>query len=165
MVEEHPGPAGFRKALPFYQAAADASIVDAYYALAQIYLYGSGIGFAQPEQGKIWLQRAALGGFDTAQVELGIMLANAQGDQRDLSAAAGWLKRAAGTGNAIAQNRLAHMYAKGIGMTIDKVEAGKWHILASRSGRSDTWLEEFVSKLNANTRRAALAAANRWPLG
>ena len=37
------------------------------------------------------------------------------------------------------------MLAAGRGLKPDPVEAAKWHVLASKGGRSDSWLDDFVN--------------------
>jgi uncharacterized protein len=111
------------------------------------------------------MTKAANAGIDTAQVELGIWLANGKGGAEDKRSAFGWMTRAAHGGNVIAQNRLAKMYAEGIGTQPDRLEAAKWHILARRSGLVDPMLDEFLANLDDATREKALERANRWPAG
>ncbi len=164
IVGDNPNLRGFTKALPLYREAAELGVSDAYYALSQYYLNGLGNVSADPQQARHWLLRAARAGIDTAQVELGIMLANLPGDARDLAGALAWIRLSARSGNAIGQNRLAHMFAKGVGTAADPIAAGKWHILASRAGLGDPWLEEFFQDMTLEQRQTALRAANRWPL-
>jgi hypothetical protein len=42
------------------------------------------------------------------------------------------------------------------------VEAAKWHMLASKGGRTDSWLDEFVDRLNEADRAAATKRADNW---
>ncbi|MCB1429208.1 MAG: sel1 repeat family protein, partial [Nitratireductor sp.] len=128
--------------------------------------YGEGLGVEKDDAVAFqWMEKAARAGIDTAQVELGIWLANGRGTTKDEKAALGWMQRAARSGNAIAQNRLAKMYALGIGTQKNAAEAGKWHIIAQRAGLDDPWLSEFIARLDPVERNKALADANRWPGG
>ena len=99
---------------------------------------------------------------DTAQVELGIQLANGIGGEKDERSAFAWFQRAALSGNIIAQNRLSRMYVLGIGTNANAIEAAKWYILARRAGHTDLWLDEFVTSLSSSDRAKALEAANQW---
>ena len=65
----------------------------------------------------------------------------------------------------LAQNRYARILASGMGVAPDPVEAAKWHIVASRTGAKDEWLDDFVAKLSDNERKSAEDAAKRWPAG
>ena len=132
--------------------------------MAQI--YAEGLGAEQDiEEARQWLVKAAQAGIDTAQVELGIWLANGKGGEKNEKAAFGWISRAARGGNVIAQNRLAKMLVIGIGTEPDKIEGAKWHIIARRAGRSDPWLDDFLTTVDDQTRQKALERANRWPSG
>lgn len=163
IVANRPTSAGYRKALPYYEKAAENRVGDAYYALAVIYRDGRTTGIQDPEKSREWLEKAARVGVDTAQVEWGIALINGTDGPKDEKLAFAILSNAAGTGNVIAQNRLAHMYLEGIGTELSRLEAAKWHILARRAGRFDLTLDQFMASLDDETRKNALALANRWP--
>lgn len=162
-VGERPTAAGLQGALPYFEYAAENKIPDAYLALSQIYSSGKLNGFPEMEKAKEWLVKAARAGIAEAQVELGIWLANGKTGDPDPEAALRWMRRAAITGNAVARNRLANMYARGIGTKPDAVEAAKWHILASRAGLSDPWLDQYIDGIERESFSKALEEANRWP--
>ncbi len=155
--------AGYRLALPYYEKAAENRLGDAYYALAVIYREGRTTGIQDPVESRKWLEKAARAGVDTAQVEWGIALINGTDGPKDEKLAFAILSNAAATGNVIAQNRLAHMYLQGIGTELSKLDAAKWHILARRAGRFDLTLDQFMASLDDETRKKAVALANRWP--
>lgn len=163
IIANRPTSAGYRLALPYYEKAAENRLGDAYYALSVIYKEGLTTGIQDPAKARKWLERAARAGVDTAQVELGIALINGTDGPKDLELAFNVLSNAAIAGNVIAQNRVAHMYLQGIGIKPSKVEAAKWHILARRAGRFDLVLDQFMEKLDDETRKKALTLANRWP--
>ncbi len=71
-----------------------------------------------------------------AQYYLGIMYANGQGVEKDLSAAGRWFKSAAERGIPQAQFRLGEIYARGQGVTRDLGSAYAWFSVASQSGHS-----------------------------
>ena len=162
IIENRPGSKGFAEALPYLKQAAKFGVPDAYYALAKIYENGSGGIIVDPSEARYWLILAARSGVDTAQVELGIQLANGIGGDKDERSAFAWFQRAAEGGNVIGQNRLSRMYVLGLGTEADAVEAAKWYILARRAGHTDLWLDEFMASLNPSDRAKALEAANRW---
>lgn len=163
IIADRPTSAGYRLALPFYEKAAENNVSDAYYALAVIYREGRATGFQEPEKARAWLERAARAGVDTAQVELAIDLLNGTDGKKNPDRAFNLMNNAAISGNVIAQNRLAHMYRLGIGAEPSNLEAAKWHILAKRAGRFDIELDTFVAALDEETRKKAIALANRWP--
>lgn len=163
MVSERPTTATYRKALPLFEKAAEYRLADAYYALAKIYSDGLATGVNDTKQAREWLEKAASSGIDTAQIDLAIELLSGEPTEQDKSLAFSWFKVAANSGNVIAQNRLAHMLIDGIGTDADWVEGAKWHILASRAGRKDFDLDQFMKAMPQDVRQEALAKANRWP--
>jgi len=163
IVADRPTSAGYRKALPYYERAAEKRVADAYYALAVIYREGRTNGIEDPEKARVWLEKAAKAGIDTAQVELGIALVSGAYGPKNEELAFNILITAANEGNVIAQNRVAHMYLQGIGTQPSGMEAAKWHIIARRAGRFDLVLDQFLEGLDNDTRSKAIALANRWP--
>lgn len=163
IIADRPTSAGYRKALPFYEKAAENRVSDAYYALSVIYSQGLTTGIQDPEKARYWLEKAARAGIDTAQVELGIALINGRDGPKDEKQAFKVLFAAASEGNVIAQNRIAHMHLNGIGTNPSNLDAAKWHIIARRAGRFDLLLDQFLETLDDKTRSEAIALANRWP--
>ena len=47
-------------------------------------------------------------------------------------------------------------------MPANPVEATKWHLISRARSETDIMLDEFVSKLDADTRAAAEKAAKPW---
>lgn len=162
IINKNPGSKGFAIALPYLEKSAGAGVVDAYYALSQI--YASGLGRTTPDEksARFWLIRAARGGVDTAQIELAIQLANGKGGEKDERSAVAWFRRAAYSGNVIGQNRLARMLAQGMGVEANAAEAAKWYILARRAGHVDFWLDDFLKAISQKDRAIAMDAANHW---
>ena len=153
--------ASYKKALPYYTSAAEAGIADAQYALANIYAEAKGVQFNDDEKARIWLKKAARNGFDTAQVELGIWLANGRGGEVDRDEARKWFIKAAAQGNVIAQNRLARIYGFGVGVEKDIIKAGAWYILARRAGFTDSNMDRFFQSLSEIDKKRAIEAANQ----
>lgn len=163
IIDQRPTTAGYRRALPYLEKAAEYRLADAYYLLAQIYKEGLVKGYGEPLIARKWLIKAAESGIDTAQVDLAISYSNGFDGPKDLVKAHQWFETAARTGNVIAQNRLAHMLFKGAGVEQAPEEAAVWHILASRAGRADPILDQYMRKLDEETRKKAISRANRWP--
>ena len=161
ITSRRPTWAGFKQALPFYKSAAEAGLADAQYALSTIYAEANGVLYNDEKTARKWLQRSAEGGFDTAQIELGIWLANGRGGKKNLARARYWFIRAAAQGNIIAQNRLARIYAYGVGVPKDAIKAGAWHILSRRAGFSDTQLDRMFQDLSEIDQKRAIEAANQ----
>ena len=155
---------GFVDAMPYFAKAADAGVPDAQYAMAQLYEYGKGVE-TDPAQARTWLHEAAVGGSAIAQVEYGIWLINGKGGPAQPQDGFGFLKFAAERGNPIAINRIAHLFKDGIGTTPDPLEAAKWALLAKRVENSDPVLDDFFRGLDADTKKSALEAANRFRSG
>lgn len=156
---------GFEIALPFYQKAAEAGIADAQYALANIWAEAKGVPFSDDEKARGWLEKSALGGLDTAQVEFGVWLANGRGGKADIEAARFWFTRAAVQGNVVAQNRLARIHAFADKNPPDLIRAGAWHIIARRAGFNDTELDRMFQALPEIDKKRAIEAANQLTRG
>ena len=84
-----------------------------------------------------WLRRAAESGHVSAQFQMGVIHATAEGEARDLSAAAHWYRRAAENGDRYAQHNLATMLAEGEGVEKNVEEAARLFSLAANSGLAD----------------------------
>ena len=164
IVDDRPSFAGFRQAKPFYEAAAEQGLPDAQYALATMLAEGNGTVVPDLNEARMWLERAAANGFDTAQLELGIWMVNGKGGAKDVEGGRAWLERAARDGNVVAQNRLARMHAFGIGTLIDPVRAGAWHVLTKRVGFSDPEMDRQFSTYAAADQKAAIRLASGWRL-
>ncbi|MEP1207572.1 MAG: tetratricopeptide repeat protein [Rhizobiaceae bacterium] len=156
---------GFKRALPFYIAAAEAGIADAQYALANIYAEANGVNFADDVKARSWLKKAAVGGFDAAQVDFGVWLANGRGGKADANQARFWFTRAAVQGNVVAQNRLARIHAFASKSKPDLIRAGAWHIIARRAGHNDSELDRMFQSLPDIDKKRALEAANQLTRG
>lgn len=146
------------RAIDLLRRAADSEVPDAQYALAVLLREGRGTdpdvaGAAQ------WMARAAANGNLDAQVELAIMLFNGSGIEASEERAARLFAIAAARGNAIAQNRLARIQVAGRGAPRDLVSAAAWHLMASKQGRADPWLDSALKGLTDDERRRAEALA------
>ncbi len=153
--------AGYAEALPWYERAAEAGLADANYALANMHKEAKGVATNDDAKALAYLQKAARGGLDTAQLDLGTWLANGRATKADPRAAFLWFARAAGQGNVVAQNRLARMYDAGFGVKRNPILAGAWHIMAKRAGLADTAMDRRFAALSDIDRERALEAAKR----
>lgn len=162
LVDDDPGADGLMKALPYFEKSARQGIADAQYALAQIYINSAGVEPEKREDARYWLRRAALAGYDTAQLDMGVWLIDGIGGEVDYEDGFAWMQRAANGGNVLAQNKLAHLYINAIGTRPDPVEAGKWYVLSRRAGLNDPALQDFFRGLTEEEKRQAIDAANRF---
>jgi len=162
IVADKPVYTGYAEALPYYLKAAESGIPDAQYVMARLHATGNGVPNINPALARKWMALAAINGFDSAQLELGIWLATGKGGPKDEKTALKWFRVAAEQGNVLAQNRLARMYAFGLGAKRNFVTASKWHILARRAGKNDSKLENIFRKLSRKEQKAAIKAANSW---
>ncbi|MGH6862501.1 MAG: tetratricopeptide repeat protein, partial [Phyllobacterium sp.] len=108
-----------------------------------------------------YLVRAAVNGYDTAQMDLGTWLVEGRGGKRDYTAGFRWMSRAAGGGNVAAQARLAKLYRDGLGVEGDSIKAAAWYIVARRAGLNDYELNSFMDGLDDDQMQAAIAEANK----
>lgn len=157
-----PSPDGMRKAVEYYEKAAEAGLADAQYAMAQVYEHGVGGKPVDMDEARRWLELAATQNFDTAQIQLGTWLVEGIGGERAPEEGFSWLMRAARAGNPAAQNRVAKLYRAGIGVEPDRVTAAAWYLRARRAGLVDTMMEDQLHGLTedemqlANRRAAVL---------
>jgi TPR repeat protein len=151
-------PQDFARAAELMRSAAEAGNPEAQYALATFYKEGRGVKQDATEAARL-LAQAARAGNIPSEVEYGIALFNGTGVTKDERAAGLYFMKAAQKGDPVGQNRLALMYATGRGLKADPVEAGRWYLIARAGGNSDTFLEDFLRKMNAADRAAAEAKA------
>jgi uncharacterized protein len=65
-------------------------------------------------------------------------------------------------GSAVAQDRFARILAEGRGAPKNAVDATKWHLISKAGGETDLTLDDFVGKLDPDTRAAGEKAAKAW---
>ncbi len=143
-----------------FRKAADAGYADAQYALAMSLRQSN-----TPEDRK---EATRLLGLATNQhhpdaaVEYAIAVFNGDGTEKDESRAAKLFLRAALKGNVIAMNRLARIYYSGRGFDEDRIRAAAWHLVARANGRSDSLLDEELTKLTTEERAQADRLAGQF---
>ena len=162
VVARHPGDAGIREALPYFEKSAAQGVADAQYALAQIYMNSIGIPEEKRAKARDWMGRAAAAGYDTAQLDMGIWLIDGVGGDKDYEQGFRWMEIAANRGNVAAQNKLAILYVNAIGTRPDPVEAAKWYIISKRAGYNDPSLDDFYQGLTSEQQKAAIDRANKF---
>jgi uncharacterized protein len=113
------------------------------------------------EAARLWAAAALADNVD-AEVEYAIALYNGDGIERNEQAAAALFRKAALHGSAIAQDRLARILATGRGAPANPVEATKWHLISRAGGETNLTLDDFVDRLDAETRAAGERAAKPW---
>lgn len=114
-------------------ALAQRSIPTAEYELYRIYARGDGVA-RNPNEARVWLQRAAKHGLATAQYELAVALREGRGMVQDYRSAAKWMQLAAKGGDPQAQYDLGLMFRAGIGVPADPAKAYIWLNLAASQG-------------------------------
>ncbi|WP_149738090.1 tetratricopeptide repeat protein [Rhizobium sp. RU20A] len=162
LTADMPGEKGLKAALPYYRKAAEQGIADAQYALSQILINVDGIPEDERATARDWLARAAMAGYDTAELDLALWMIDGIAGERNLEAGFRWMRRAAEGGNVVAQNKLSHLYINAIGTRQDPVEAAKWYVLSRRAGLQDPQLEDFYLGVSDEVQKKALMAANRF---
>jgi TPR repeat protein len=160
LVSRNPGPGGVSDALVYYLRAADGGLPDAQFAVAEIRSEGTDGHPADEQQALGWLEKAALRGYDTAQVELGTWLVNGRVGKPNYKAGFTWLQHAARQGNIAAAIRVAKLYMNGVGVEPDAIMAAAWAIRAKRAGLNDPELADFMNGLTDEEIRKALAKAD-----
>ncbi len=152
----------FVKAAQDFRHSAELGYADAEYSLGLLYREGRGVD-KDTRQAAYWLLRAAEGDYLPAQVEYGIMLFNgSEGIPANEAGGARWLLRAAHRGNPVAENRVARLLFAGRGLSEDRVEAMKWHILATSAGLRDAWLDTESEKLTPAERQKVQQALRAY---
>jgi uncharacterized protein len=148
-------------AAAYLRRAAAGGDMDAQYTLAGLFVEGVGV-VPDPKQAARWFAEAAANGHLGAQVEYGIILFNGRGVPKNEPAAADWFLAAANEDSPSAQLRLARLYAEGKGIEQNDAEAARWYLIAKSRGLEDEFLEDWLARLDAATRDAAVASAENW---
>jgi hypothetical protein len=161
LVQERPGSSGIEDAYPWFQKAADRGLPDGEYAVSQVLANGTFMIRPDEVKARQYLAKAAVGGYDTAQMDLGSWLVEGRGGPRNYKAGFGWMMRAANSGNVAAQARLAKLYRDGLGVEGDFIKAAAWYIVAKRAGLNDPELDSFMDGLDDDQMKAAITQANQ----
>jgi len=125
-------PEAYRAALPWLRRAAEVEPWAAYH-IGFMFDHGNGVRRSLARAIK-WYTQAAKGGYDSAQLNLGIILANLPGKRRDLSRAMRLYRAAARRGNRNAMFNLGLYYEEGRGVPRSKAQAIRWYQKAAAKG-------------------------------
>ena len=122
-----------KKAIIWYQKAADLGNTKAQCRLGDMYYTGRGVSqdFVKAVE---WYQKAANQGNAIAQCSLGIMYYYGEGVSKDYVKAVEWYQKAAAQGDAPAQDNLGYMYERGLGVSKDLGKAIEWYQKAADQG-------------------------------
>ncbi len=161
LLQERPGPTGVENAYPWFQKAAEKGLPDGEYAVSQVLANGTATIPRDMPKAREYLAKAAIKGYDTAQLDLGSWLVAGLGGPHEYTAGFGWMLRAATGGNVAAQARLAKLYRDGIGVEGDFIKAAAWYIVAKRAGLDDPDLDSFMDGLDDDQKNQAIAEANK----
>jgi TPR repeat protein len=116
----------YKKAIEWYQKAAEKGNADAQADLG--FMYRNGYGVAKDYKKSIeWYQKAAEKGNATAQANLGFMYRNGYGVAKDDKKAIFWYQKAADQGHAAAQFNIGVIYYNGDGIAKDYKKAIEWY--------------------------------------
>lgn len=127
--------AGAEEAVATLTRAANLGYAPAQFHLARLYEDGAPGLEPNDAEARVWTQRAAEGGEVRAMHNLGLMLYEGTGGERDQAGAAEWFEQAAERGLADSQYNLAKMYDTGAeGVARDPAEALRWYLIAARAG-------------------------------
>ncbi len=132
---------------------------DALYSQAETYFYGQfgrGMDYGKARAG---FQKAAEAGHAGAQNNLGAILRDGLGAEKDESAAIGWFRRAAEQGFAKAQSNLGHLLGVNVEDRARRLEALKWTMLAS--DRGEITAVKTIEELTPNARPEDLIEARK----
>ena len=150
-----------RKALDFYEQAAEAGHVEAAY-IAGV-MYATNLDIRPNEEASArWLGLAAKGGHAAAQADYGLLVyQGVAGLTRDDAAAADWFRQSAEGGDSEGAFLYAFTLAKGEGVEQDFGEAYYW-LLKSGDSTVDSYQQDRTilrERLEANVDPEILAAA------
>lgn len=127
---------GLEMTTSWYRKAAEHSIVDAQYELANRLMRGRGTKEDKFEAAS-WYLKAAEGGLAEAEFALGEIFMAKDADPEAVGEACNWFRAAAKKGFAPAQTALGNLYAQGIGVPKDHRQAATWWQKAAEQGNVD----------------------------
>lgn len=134
---------------------------EAQYSLAGLFIEGVGV-VTNPTEAAHWYREAARQNHYGAEVELALLYFAGRGVPKDEGQAVALLRDASLNGTGPAQLRYARLLAEGRGVKADPEAAARWYMIAREKGFRDDFMEDWLLRLDAGTRDAAMAAAMRW---
>lgn len=156
----------YKKAMEWYQKAANQGDADAQNSMGDLYYWGRGVLRDYKEAMK-WYRKAAEQGNTDAQYKIGNLYCFGQGVMTDYQEAMKWYRKAADQDSADAQNIIGYLYECGNGVEQDYQEALKWYRKASEHGndsakRKLVWLQKNLSNLNASPKKSSRSFINEY---
>ncbi len=141
--------------------AANLGYAPAQFYLAKLYEAGGAGLKKDPEQARVWTERAAEGGDQKAMHNLALYYFEGSGGPKNTTLAAQWFHRAADLGLIDSQYNLARLYEEGFGVSQNPAEAYKWYLIAARAGDSEsrTSAQRLKSQLSPEAQATAERAA------
>jgi len=126
-------PQDYKKAVYWFEKAADQGNVLAQNLLGYMYSHGQGVT-QDYKKAVYWFEKAAEQGDVNVQYNLGYMYNNGEGLPQDYKKAAYWYEKAAEQGDVSAQSNLGFMYLNGKGVPQDYKKAAYWFEKAAEQG-------------------------------
>lgn len=134
-----------KRAVYWYQRAAEQGNIHAQHNLAVAYANGEGVELNIAKAIE-WWKRAARQGNSDSQYNLGIIYAmGSHGIKRNIEMAKRWWRKAAISGDALAQYNLGTLYANGDGQIRSYCEATRWWEKSATAGvKQASWALEVI---------------------
>ena len=123
----------FKKAMYYFEQAADAGHPKAIGCIGVLWLNGLGVE-KNVQKGLAFLEKSATLGEVHSQYNLGLIYRIGEDVEQDLTKAEFWFKHSAERGLAAAQIDLGILYIKGEGIEADFSESFKWILLGNMNG-------------------------------
>ena len=141
----------YKKALQYYQVAADMGNARAQNQVAGIYYLGKGIK-ENKALGAFWYEKAAIQGFSISQYVLGALYRDGDGVDQDYARALYWFQKAADQGHVEAMNAYGNMLFNGQGVEKNMDLAIYWWTKAAENGSANAKsnLNRFATNNNYN---------------
>ena len=152
-----------KKAVSWYQKAADAGFAPAQFRIGSLYEKGTGVE-RSPQKAKEYYQLAAEQGNASAMHNLAVLYAMGAAGPADNDSAAQWFVKAAELGVKDSQFNLGILAAKGLGVPQNLEESYKWFALAAKSGDKDAAgkRDEIANVLRPDQLQKARATTELW---
>ena len=149
-----------KKALKYYEQAADAGHIEAAYIAGVMYAENFEIRPNSAKSASL-LKQAAQGGHPAAQADYGLLVYQGYGAAQSEAEAAKWFEKSAKGGDKEGQFLYAFTLAKGEGVTQSYEDAYYWLLKSDKSGNDDydTDRAELKKRLEANVDPAILSRA------
>lgn len=136
--------AAIKKAIDYYEKAANAGNIEAQYQLYKIFISDEYKPLKKDYDSALkWLNRVAVAGNAEAQIQMGDHLYKVDGteEDKDCKKAFEWYMKAAEKNNDVAYARIARAYKDGIGVKEDLNKAYEWYGKAANAGNAEAQIE------------------------